>query len=110
MFEKYFDIQRADDGEVLFWWRAEKDGAPLKAPNIVNIVEGRTKLRPVIEAKVKVFDLSKEEDLDEYRLILDRARNGWYKIDYVERVFIPEKKNWLILLEWSERYVKPESE
>lgn len=58
--------------------------------------------RPV--AKVKTFDLSKDEDLQEYQLILHRIVNGWYVKLKDYHHFDPETKSMWVHLEWCQLY------
>lgn len=83
------------------------DGIPFRsngttAPNI----KSDDPVQPVLvqDAKVKIFDLSDAEHLREYERIWFEIGRGRYKFSAEERQFLPELKNWRVLIRYSELY------
>lgn len=58
----------------------------------------------IYDFKCKTFQLWVDEELAEYIEIKDRCANGWYKQNVCERQYIPEQRNWVVLLEWAQIY------
>lgn len=58
----------------------------------------------VQDAKVRIFDLSDPEHLAQYEQIWFKIGRGQYKCSAEERQFIPELKNWRVLLRYAEFY------
>ena len=58
--------------------------------------------QPVLvrDAQVRVFDLSKPEDLRDYQIIYDLAMKGKAVVDIEKLQFCADINNWRILLRW----------
>lgn len=106
-FLKYLDID-GEGQDKIFWGRAKADGAPFRGPKAVVLREDQYEAlaERVNDAKVGTFDLAVPEQRETYKQILDRAANKWYKILFVERQFIREKKNWVVYIEWLEPHME----
>lgn len=55
-------------------------------------------------ARVKVFDLSVEDDAAEYARIMGFVALGWFEISREEIQFVEAIANWKIFLRWLEIY------
>ena len=56
--------------------------------------------RPGFTSEVYVFDLSKEEQLTEYKNVLDKAGTSRYsKLGYIERHWVESTQSWKVLVE-----------
>ena len=99
-----FNTANEDHGGPLYFHRdlgavpVRGRSAPLLRP------EEMDQVRQHLVACVRVFDLSKDEDLKAYRQVLERAANQWYIIGYQERHFEQQTKSMLVYLEWYQRY------
>ena len=60
----------------------------------------------VADAYVKVFDLSKKEDLEEYAEVWDKASKGLILISAEERHWSDEIQNFKVFLRWGEVYLE----
>ena len=101
-FLKYFDQRDASHRGSLYWHRSGMDGAPFRSamPLSLREEEFEDNAERVIDGRVRIFDLGKQEDLQEYQEIVDRAMNGWYIIARRDLQFIADKGSWLVYLEW----------
>lgn len=59
-------------------------------------------LETLAEGRVRVFDLSDPNQLTEYETIVHRIVSGAYAKVYQERNWVPEKQNYVVLLEYAE--------
>ena len=57
------------------------------------------------DARVRVFDLSKKEDLKEYTEVWDRATKGVVIISVEERHWCDTTQNFKIFLRWGDAYL-----
>lgn len=92
-----------------------RHGGPLQWPGINNFpVRGSTtkalkegeqyNATFVKEFHCRIFDLSKEEDLKEYKWVMDRICNGLFLVTYVQRQWDARSKAMLVYLEWCQCY------
>jgi len=97
---------------------------PIKGPIVLPGIDGRRfRLRagqelpllkkddplqpePVADARVKIFDCSKQEDLSEYARVWDDAAKGDVMISAEERHWCDETQNFKIFLRWGEVYME----
>jgi hypothetical protein len=66
------------------------------------------RLRLTADAWHATFDLSDEADAAYYNWVRDRARNGWFVIDFIQRWRDKKSKKVKVLVycEWSQLYVQ----
>jgi len=103
---KYFGTNE-DGHQGRLVWPGTVDGFPVRVRGSTNPLltsEQVERMPTVLDAKVKTFDLSNEEDLDQYRDILDRHFNGWYRITTRREAYDADTKNWRVQLEWVQIY------
>lgn len=60
----------------------------------------------VQDAKVRIFDLADKEQLLAYEQVWFRIGRNQFKFSAEERQFLPDVKNWRILLRYSELYLE----
>lgn len=107
MITKYTGLDESGHGGELIWPGTE-EGYPVRlfpGQSVFPLKDDEYRELDVItDAKVKIFDLSNKDDLDEYEKILDRHHNGWYRILKESEVYDPDTKNWRVKLEWLQFY------
>jgi hypothetical protein len=82
-------------------------GLPFRGDAIPNLKQAELENLPIVgDTHQATFDLSDEEDSEAYRWVRDRARNGLFTIDFVERHWNEEKQNMIIYVEWTQLYVQ----
>lgn len=99
----------------VYWGRANRDGLPYRANGPVPVLreeEFQATAERVVDAKMRLFDLSDEKQLETYRDVIDKAANGWFNI-------IIRKHKWsrkedgspciLVYMEWLEPYLETPS-
>lgn len=94
-----------DTGENLIFNTRLLGSIPLRSassPPLKQDEYDELEIRPI--AKVKTFDLSNKEHLEEYELVLHRIVNGWYVKLKDYHHFDPEKKSMIVYLEWCQLY------
>lgn len=104
---KYFQERGGADsghGGELAWPRLA--GMPpfrnVQAPALTqDQVESAEEQLDFHSAAFELWDVEQHQAYDEIR---DRAANGWYQILHIDRQYVPEHKNWRILLEWAQVY------
>lgn len=83
------------------------NGLPFRGGAIPNLKQTELENLPIVgDTYQQVFNLSNEEDANTYRWIRDRARNGMFTIDFIERHWDEETKNMIIYVEWTQLYVE----
>lgn len=58
----------------------------------------------VSTAHVKIFDMSKPEDVQEYTDVWTKIVKGEYVMGVEERNYVPATQNYIIFLRWLEQY------
>lgn len=81
------------------------EGAPFRGQQVPNL-KSEDQLVEVWDARVEIFDLSQPEHMEEYRRICDNIAKGWYILSYEKQEFIPDKRTWLVLIRYIERYAE----
>lgn len=77
-------------GELSFR-RAHIDGAPFRGrPALLKEEEYEQYTETVRDAHVKVFDLSKEDDVQQFQDIVDGAANQWYKVHRMQEKLVEQ--------------------
>jgi hypothetical protein len=56
------------------------------------------------EAHIKIFDLSKQEDLVEYEAIWGKVMKGLSLIGKEDLVYDAEKKSWRVFVRWTDQF------
>jgi len=59
------------------------------------------------KGQVAILDLSQEDDLQQYRHIVQRLADGKALHSAEERVYDPESKNWRVFIRWLEPFYEP---
>lgn len=98
----------------LYWNRADVDGAPFRGngnlPMMYTEEELETRLTPVYDSHVRIFDLSDPDQTAAYREVLDKLANGWATERYVHRAHAVDPKTGnlrtLVHLEWYEKFME----
>jgi hypothetical protein len=87
------------------------DGIPFRTngtapPNLKN--DDPQAKQPILvqDAKVRIFDLADKEQLLAYEQVWFKIGRQVYKFSAEERQFLPDVKNWRILLRYSELYLE----
>lgn len=102
---KFYGEQHEKHNGKLHWPGA--NGLPFRGDAIPNLKQEELENLPVIGDTFQgVFDLSDADDSDTYRWVRDRARNGIFTIDFVERHWDEETKNMIVYVEWTQLYVQ----
>jgi len=89
-----------DKNFVLPGW----DGLPFRGSTIPFLKEddpAHKQPQVSYEPHVWILDLSKQEDLDDYRAVYQLVTNGSAIISAEERQYDSEAKNWRIFLRWA---------
>lgn len=60
----------------------------------------------VVDAKVKVFDLTNEEQLSHYEFIWDQVAKGRFVQPVEERQYDPELKGWRVFIRFGVRWLE----
>jgi hypothetical protein len=101
-----------------------KQGAPVKQEGEHFIFRGfggvpfrcKTQVPPEIKAKdprqpvvtadvcVRLFDLSKPEDIKDYAMVWDHAAKGFFTAPTEERQWVAEKQTWYVFVRWGVKY------
>lgn len=82
-------------------------GLPFRGDSIPSLRQSELDNLPIVgDTYQRTFDLSKQEDADMYRWVRDRARNGLFTIDFVERHWDDAVKNMIVYVEWTQLYVE----
>jgi hypothetical protein len=83
------------------------NGLPFRGEAIPNLRQQELENLPVIgDTYQQVFNLGDEADAKTYRWIRDRARNGIFTVDFIERHWDEETKNMIVYVEWTQLYVE----
>jgi len=98
----YHGEQHSRHGGQLKW--AGPFGYPVRGPVPLLSNEEFKQIPLIAETKHGIFDLSDEEQAKEYNWVRERAKNGWFIIDYIQRSWDDNKKNMTIYLEWTQIY------
>jgi len=69
-------------------------------------IKAKDPKQPLItaDARVRIFDLSKPGDLEDYQAVMDGIVKGIYERSSEERQWVPEKQTWFVFLRWGVRY------
>lgn len=82
-------------------------GVPFRSKSsVAPDIKAKDPKQPLVtaDARVRVFDLSKETDLRDYQAIMDGLVKGIYEPSAEERQWVPEKQTWFVFLRWGVRY------
>lgn len=71
------------------------------------IKDPKKELQERVAAKVRVFDLSNEEDLKDYQRVLNDCANGYSQHAMIKEEYDQETKNWRVLMRWYELLLEP---
>lgn len=85
------------------------DGVPFRSRNPPALKQNERSVE-VCDVKIKVLDLSIEDDLKEYQRICDLVAKGLYYLSREEIMPNSEKNNWMVLVRYMERYAEPVGE
>ena len=104
--DRFPDGFGADRGDGYFYFRGLK-GQRFRQPTAMgprppDIKDPHKELMERIAAKVRVFDLSNDDDLRDYQRVLNDCANGFAQHAKTEEVYDEETKNWRVLLRWYE--------
>lgn len=103
-FLKYQDDPRVVQGDgrgSLSFARAHLDGMPFRgnAP-MLKEDEYQAVCDTVYDTHVRVFDLGNQDEAEDYRKILDRVTNGWYRLLHMR----PVGESLKYVLMWAEPF------
>ena len=82
-----------------------QDGYPLRGgiDPLLRPEEIEDKIQLSLDAKCRIFDLTKEEDLKDYTVILDKVANGLFtRLSIDKEMEKPDGTGWLVLCRWAE--------
>lgn len=88
-------------------WPRGLDGVPLRTTTPVEpLIKSSeiSKLRLAKDAHVEVLRLGEKKDLDRYKEILQLCCVGWAEAGTIERRWVEEDKNWVVLIEYVTYY------
>ena len=87
-------------------WPGTLEGFPFRGDTIPDLKqhEMEDQVQHVLDYKCKMFQLWKDEDLEEYRLINDRIANGWYQERRRREEWDEAERHLMIWLEWVQIY------
>ena len=104
---RYYNERESSTGEPLYWGRAKLDGAPFRGvPPMLREEEFDEHAERSMDAHVRIFNLSRPEELQDYRQILERVCNQRCMIVHRERQYDPATRSFLVLLEWVEPFIE----
>lgn len=105
---QYMGQKQTASGDPLHWGRADIDGVPFRGKSLpaMSEAEMETRLRKVADPQVKVFDMTKPEDVKEYQQVLGKITAQWATCIFVDRQFVEAEKKWLVYLEWADWYMQ----
>lgn len=105
---KFVGEQKADHGGKLHWPGA--GGLPVRGPGMtVNQDEYDSGFAEVRDFHRKTFNLAIPEQDEQYHQVMDRIVNGWYIKIFIERYRHTVTDEWMVYLEWAQRYSQLES-
>jgi hypothetical protein len=87
------------------------EGLPYEGPPLNLKNDDPPSMKPRLHAwsTTKVYDMSKEEDLNAYAKVMDAVTKGHVRISFEEREWVPRKETWMILLRTLNlKYIEPE--
>jgi len=82
------------------------DGLPFRGLTIPDLVKDGPQPVEVLDAKVRVFDLSDTKQLAEYEAICDKVAKGLFLMSREEMEWVPENKNWMVMIRFLPRYAE----
>lgn len=107
---KFSNRRNTDNGDPLYWGRANEDGLPFRGPMapLLRDEEMETRARKVADAKSGFFDVHVPEQKQAYLDIMECTYNGWYQLAYLERFWVDETghRTSMHYVEWVEYYLE----
>ena len=101
----------ADRNDGYFYFkgmRGERYRHPTSmGPTAPDIKDRKKELEERIAARVRVFDLSNDDDVRDYQRVLNDCANGFAQHAKTEEQYDPEIKNWRVLMRWYEFLLEP---
>jgi hypothetical protein len=105
---KFVGEQKEDHGGRLHWPGA--GGLPVRGPGMtVSQDEYDSGFAEVRDFHRKTFNLAVPEQDEQYHQVMDRIVNGWYVKIFIERYRHTVTDEWMVYLEWAQRYSQLES-
>ncbi len=86
------------------------EGRPFRGRSIPDLVKGGKAPVERNYAKIRILDLSDPKALEEYQSICDLIAKGWCALSREEVQWVEEKKNWVVLIRYIEKYAEMEGE
>jgi hypothetical protein len=103
---KYFGEQSNDHHGGQLFWPGTAEGYPVRnnggTPHIKQ--DEMDNLELSFDFKRRVFKLWEEQDLEDYRLVMDRVTNKWYGKIHLARHWDEEHNDEVVVLEWVQVY------
>lgn len=92
--------------EVVYWYGGKEypPSRRLLSPNMPITVTDLANARKSNEFYCKLFDMTNEEDLVDYKSVKDRVLDGWCRIVKEETKWNDKNTGVLIWLEWVQTY------
>lgn len=86
------------------------DGVPFRMPanEQIPFIKSTDTRQPVevLDAHVRIFDLSDKKDLKEYTEVMDMVAKGRCLFSAEDRQWDPEKKTFIVFLRWLTRFME----
>ena len=82
------------------------EGLPFRGLTIPDLVKDGPQPIEVLDAKVRIFDLSDPIQLAESEAIYDKIAKGLFLLSREEMEWVPENKNWMLFLRFLPRYAE----
>lgn len=104
---KYYGEQDPRHGGTLHWNTAHLYGVPFRGDNPPTTLKPHEieQLQPIGESHVAFFSLAIDEQLGYYEWIRDRAANGLFRIEFIQRFINPSTAQVSVYVEWTQYYV-----
>lgn len=69
-------------------------------------IKAKDPRQPVVTADVcvRLFDLSKPDDVRDYAMVWDQATKGFFTAPTEERQWVAEKQTWYVFVRWGVKY------
>lgn len=105
MFGKYRDNSSEHDGDDVHWGRVELDGVPFRGrPSLLHAEEYETHAVYVADVYVKRFNCLNEDELEEYRKVMDLVANG--RATILAEDTVHDAENWYEMVKYQVTYVE----
>lgn len=102
---KFSNRKNTDDGDSLYWGRANEDGLPFRGPMapLLRDEEMEVRARKVADAKNGFYDTGDPKQNKTFLDIMECAYNGWYQITFLDRFWQGTTMHYV---EWVEYYLE----